>query len=115
MFEKSMSILNHHVLQTSGSLRVFLGLFNLTPRDCCFILYRRLFFDGSSPFDLGLLQSWRYPVENIDETYSTLCKIRCPVEETAEMAGHTARPVNQSTARRSPCYCTELVERVVSS
>src|SRR5437879_4583687 len=110
-----MSIFNHHVLQTSGSLRVFLGLFNLTPRDCCFILYRRLFFDGSSPFDLGLLQSWRYPVENIDETYSTLCKIRCPVEETAEMAGHTALPVHQRNARRDPYYRTELVESAFPS
>src|SRR5437879_13334445 len=109
-----MSIFNHHVLQTSGSLRVFLGLFNLTPRDCCFILYRRLFFDGSSPFDLGLLQSWRYPVENIDETYSKLCKIRCPVEETADMAGHTALPIHQRKPRPTPSYLQTL-EAIVAN
>src|SRR5438046_10372558 len=103
-----MSILNHHVLQTSGSLRVFLRLFNLTPRDCCFILYRSLFLHRPSPFDLSLLQSWRYPVENIDETYSTLCKIRCPVEKTAQMARHTDPPLNQRTARRATYYRQEL-------
>src|SRR5207253_3799549 len=109
-----MSIFNHHVLQTSGSLRVFLSLFNLASRNCCFILYGRLFFDRSSPFDLGLLQGRRYPVENIDETYSTLCKIRCPVEETTKMARHAALPVHQGNARRAPYYRQELVESVVS-
>src|SRR6266702_5470373 len=109
-----MRIFNHHVLQTGGSLRVFLCLFNLTPRDCCFILYRGLFLDGSSSFDLCLLQSWRYPVENIDETYSTLCKICCPVEEPTKMARHAALPVHQRNARRAPYYRQELVECIVS-
>src|SRR5439155_23679839 len=108
-----MRIFNHHVLQTGGSLRVFLCLFNLTPRDCCFILYRGLFLHRPSPFDLCLLQSWRYPVENIDETYSTLCKIRCPVEKTAEMARHTALPVHQMNALRASYYRQELVMCIV--
>src|SRR5438132_7887562 len=102
-----MSIFNHHVLQTSGSLRVFLCLFNLTPRDCCFILYGRLFFDRSSSFDLCLLQSWRYPVENIDETYSTLCKIRCPVEETTKRSEeHTSE-----LQSHSDLVCRLLLEK----
>src|SRR2546426_9295106 len=109
-----MRIFDHHVLQTRGNLSVFLGLFNLTSRNCLLILHRSLFLDGSSPFDLGLLQSGRYPIENIDESYSTLCKIRCPVEETTKMARHAALPVHQRNARRAPYYRQELVECIVS-
>src|SRR5207245_10851147 len=83
-------------------------------RNCRLILYRRLFLDRSSPFDFCLLQSWRYPVEHIDGTYSTLCKIRCPVEETTKMARHAALPVHHRNARRAPYYRQELVGCIVS-
>src|SRR5256886_16577094 len=103
-----MSVFNHQVLQTRGSLSVSLSFFNLSSRNCLFILHRRLFLDGSSSFDLGLLQSWRYPVENIDETNWTLFKICFPLEETTKMIRHAAFPVHQRRASRHSYYCCDF-------
>src|SRR2546430_17600456 len=100
-----LSVFHDKVLQTHCSLNVALYFFNLSSRNCLLILQRRLFLDGSSLFDLGLIQSWRYAVENIDETYSTLCKICCPVEETTKMTRHAALPVHQRSASRPSYYC----------
>src|SRR5437016_3544767 len=94
-----MSIFNHHVLQTSGSLRVFLSLFNLASRNCCFILYGRLFFDRSSPFDLGLLQGRRYPVEIIAPTDPaptppSMFTTAIPREQDCSIAARAAIPLS---------------------